>query len=320
MRDALLVVGNGLAMDLRSYAGPNLAAWDTREPLRWDLTHPLLDVGLRDLFPRAFAALSAAAVVTDFDRMQTVLQKKNVGGIVHEEVELRHYLVMAYSMYQLAVDALDVSSWQWSAFFARIAPRVSCLFSLNYDTTAENLLRAAGQRPHWPGIELSDWERRVEPWRPRPTVAVVKPHGSINFRASEWIMDPETVTYPIHVWFSDNDMPFNRCYRPHWLKPRVAADVVIPTEDSRFRRFQWIQPGFEWLRSHVPQASECYIIGVSYAACDRADIDQVLDALVPGVRVVVADPYPSAALIEKLEGEGHAVEVWTEGPPSAAMR
>lgn len=315
MRDTLLVVGNGMAIDLRAALHPALDGWNTSSPIQWDLVHPRYQKELWTLFPHAVAALRTAQEGTDFERMQAILREIPKNEFPYVEVELRHYLVMAFSMYQLAVDRVDLSAWRWTRFITDIAARLRGVVSLNYDTTAEDLVRKTGQRTYFPGVQLTEWERRIEQYRSRPSVAVIKPHGSVDFRAGDGTI-AISVEYPLQNWLSDNDLWLNKCYRQHWLDPRVAADVVIPTEISRFRDFQWARPQQEWIRSNAAKVQECYVIGFSYADCDRPDVDAVFERLPKGARIVIADPFPAKALVEKLEGAGHQPEIWESAPPA----
>lgn len=313
MRDVLVLAGNGLAIDLRHHVDGPLDDWNTSEPLQWDLSHPDYDTALWDLFPYARAALSETAGASDFERMKSVLRHAQEQDCPHAVIELRHYLVMAFSMYQLHVDTLDIQSWRWATFLSHLGPRLAGIFSLNYDTTIERLVRLSGQRTFSTGLQLTPWELQIEALRSKPEVAVVKPHGSIDYRSGDGTISMEAV-YPLQNWLWDNDLWLNRCHREHWLRPRIGADVVIPTEVSRFRNFQWVKPGNAWLRRQGRQIRECYIAGIGYGECDRPEINVALDSLSVGTRIVIANPSCPPALVEHLEVKGHVVEHWPDGP------
>lgn len=314
MRDSLLIAGNGLAIALRQHIGKTLADWDTRAPLRWQLVHPRYDVDMWELFPHAHAALGEVPDGSDFDRMSEVLRKSRYLEEPYGVQDLRHYLAMAFAMYQLHVDTLDLRSWPWQIFLDGIADRLVGVLSFNYDTTAEDAVRRAGQRLVSIGTQLAPWEAELNRLAVRPGIGLGKPHGSIHYRTGDGTI-AMAVDYPLTNLFIDNDLWLNRCYRPDWLKPRVTADIVIPTEVSRFRDFQWVKPVNEWIRQCGSQVRTCYIVGLSYAECDRPEINVALSTMAKGTRIVVADPQPSAALMTYLDELGLSVTHWPDLPP-----
>lgn len=293
--EMLLLVGNGLSMDLRQQFPEHLAEWHTGRPLSWELVHPELNRPLKELFPAAYDALVGYAG-TDFERMTKLLEDEDSESKC-PVVELRHYLVMAFSMYQRAVDQLPLSQWQWWQFIRGNRDRISGIVSFNYDLVVERLAARAGIRLFTEGVP-DDCPALFDELRPHKAL-LWKPHGSLDYRPTKnSIVMPST--YPLMNWAFDNDLPLERFPSPEWTVPRIEADVVVPTESSRYRHFQWVVPGEQVVRAQGRRWGVCVIVGISYAPCDREEIDIVLTSLPQGAQVVVVDPSPSADLLQRL--------------------
>ena len=312
----LLIVGNGLSMDMRDHFHERLSEWDTSCPLSWDLMHPELGRPLADLFPEAFAVLQHEdSRSSDFDRMTRLVESEGtLRG--HAVVELRHYLVMAFSMYQRVVDGLPLENWRWFRFMQENMHRISGIVSLNYDLVAERIANRAGIKLLTCGPQFMP-SLAFDPVRKHTTI-MWKPHGSIDYRPSHNSIVMKT-TYPLPNWAYDNNLPLEWCPRPEWTMPRIEADVVVPTEASRYREFQWVVPGERWVRSEGARWNVCVIVGMSYANCDREEIDIILCSLPPSAKVFVVDPKPSADLRRRLDGLGLEVTCLPE-PPTLVQR
>lgn len=305
-----MLVGNGFSMDLRAHFELELDEWDTRSPLAWGLVHPEYRKPLRDLFPRAFQALDGFDG-SDFERM-TKLVESDGSLDAFPVVELRHYLVMAFSMYQRVVDSLPLDEWRWWPFFDDNSDRLGGIVSLNYDLVVERLVARAGVPWVTPGIPdfpdqwlMSARQQRAFLW---------KPHGSLDYRPTRGQIEGLRHSYPLRNLVRDNDMSLERVSRNEWTRPRLQADVVVPTERSRYRNFQWVSPGEQWIHATGSRWSTCVIVGLSYAPCDREEIDVVLTSLPKGAEVFVVDPSPNSDLIERLQQLGLVVSC-TQVPP-----
>lgn len=308
--NVLMLIGNGLSMDLRQTFRSELEAWHTACPLSWDLEHPELGLPLRKLFPVAFKAL-AKYPGNDFDRMTALL---DVEGSMegHPVVELRHYLVMAFSLFQREVDRLPLQNWRWWKFFHENSHRISTIVSFNYDLVAERTASRAGIRPITLGMP-EPLPMPFDGFRHR-TSYLWKPHGSVDYRPGKGgIVIP--ATYPLMNWVVDNNVQLEWCPPDEWTLPRIEADVVVPTEVSRYRHFQWVVPGERWVRRNGKAWDTCVIVGISYAACDREEIDIVLNSLPSTAEVFVVDPSPSGALLQQLEQLKLSVTC-TQEPPN----
>src|SRR5450830_648039 len=300
-RGLLLIVGNGLSMDLAQQFPLSLSKWPTSSPLKWEVVHPELGRPFAELFPRAFAALgNAPSASSDFERMTRLVAVLDTYSS-QEVVELRHFLVMAFSMYQRVVDRLQMDEWRWFRFMQENAPRLGGIVSLNYDLVVERIASMAGVGLGTPALPQPS-SSPFDGFRGHKAV-IWKPHGSIDYRPDRNAIVMPT-TYPISNWFIDPDLPLEWCPKSEWTIPRVSADVVVPTESSRYRHFQWVTPGEQWMRARRGQWDVCVIVGVSYAECDREEIDVALCALPRGAAVFVVDPSPSAALLRRLDELG----------------
>src|SRR5579864_2962955 len=142
-----LVVGNGLALDLHQ-SQPGLKSWNPSNPLRWDIRapgHP--DRQLLDYLPRFREQIDLARdgtrAVPDFEIFRKVaegLACRNDFDSCVTVAEMRHFLAIAYSAFQLEVDKLDLISWPWQQFLRSLSKRLTVVVSFNYELVLERLL------------------------------------------------------------------------------------------------------------------------------------------------------------------------------------
>lgn len=293
--NVILVIGNGISIDLRNHFFEELGHLDSSSPLGWNLRHPELGNDLKGLFPRAFSALENTTG-TDFEKMQELLMREGALDAL-PVLEIRHYLVMAYSLYQRQVDRLPLQNWRWAKFFRDYREIICGMVSFNYDLVAERVAARAGMRIL--SVGMPEPLRQPLDGLRHYDMYVWKPHGSINYRPDARSIVTET-SYPLPHQIYDNDLPLEWCPARQWTTPRVEADLVIPTEASRYRQFQWVAPGENWARSTGGLRDACVIVGMSYAECDREEVDLILESISRKAQFVVVDPNPSNSLLDKL--------------------
>jgi hypothetical protein len=314
--DLVLIVGNGVSIDLRHFADPRLADWNTSSPLGWQVDHPEYARPLRELFPHMFDALhNCDPTLSDFAKMTEVVTGGAPRGADIAVIELRHYLVMAFSLYQREVERLDMRTWRWVEFLRLNRHHIAGIISFNYDLVVERAARTAGIRLCT--LEPRERVKRVLDVAREHEAILWKPHGSIDYRPSSGSIYAGEPVYPLKNRIDLNNLGLEWCPEPDWTKPRVEADVVIPTEYSRYRTYQWVAPGEDWVRRAAPNLSACVIAGMGYEPYDRHEVDLVLESLPKSAKIVVANPVPPPALVHAIKGLGLAF-VCVDGPAGIA--
>ena len=122
-----LIIGNGLVIDLRSFLKPSLKNWNPQKPLGWELFTPgKPDIPLLESLPYFAKTIEETKQeegdLSDFDMFERILQRltdiipknhKEAFEKAAAEEEMRHFLSIAYSHFQLKVDSCDTSGWPW---------------------------------------------------------------------------------------------------------------------------------------------------------------------------------------------------------------
>jgi hypothetical protein len=296
-----LVVGNGLTLSLRAHAHPMLDAWNPSEPLKWCAAsgQPLLQH-----FPRFADALGdTLSTDTDFARLQQVAAKAaRTPNFV--ATELRHFLALAYSVFDTRVAAVprrDLLSWGWSKYFDVIRDGLEIVVSFNYDLVLERVFD-----------ELRIPFRRFGLTDERHGVPILKPHGSIDFESARSL--GLTPTWPITIETDLVDAPLMRLSAPDREQARCHPELVPPNEASRIANFQWVAPGFEKFRARADALDQIILLGHSYADVDRPEIDRLLSYVTTQSRVVIANRTPPEDLVVRARELGHDVALWCPGP------
>jgi hypothetical protein len=314
MKRIMMIVGNGLSIGLRNWVTPQLEKWNPQLPLQWDLCTPgKPQVNLIQSLPQFYEVISSLRQkepnLSNFDIFKRSLQLTNCGSSqsfnqAMLEAEMRHFLAIAYSHFQLQVDRIDLNSWPWFKWISTYGKFVQGVVSLNYDLVLESCMLQAGVSVRRLGIgsEMTG-------------VPILKPHGSIDFDI-QGITCP--VDYPMKNIILRNDCPLRCLKRVELLEPRTEADIVLPNEYSSQLDYQWIKPGYDWFRLIGHQITHCIIIGISYWNCDRAEIDYILSSLSPRTKVIVANPSPPPYQMSKLRKRFHRVKIWRNGPEELA--
>jgi hypothetical protein len=313
-----LIVGNGLSLDLVHAARPALDAWDTRSPLSWDLRGKENGAPVLHALPKLSAAIAeeraATPNATDFNLLERVLRRTKAErpadgpdeGWRSTAWELRHFLVWAYAAFQAAVDACFPARWRWVDWLAAHRQSLTMAVSLNYDLTLEAALEHA----------RISYGRTAIPTE-RGALAVLKPHGSIDFTPDPGLVHSVDGARGAFVIFTGCDVPQAVLGRDEWAELRQEVSVVAPSETSVSTNYQWVRPGYERFRGLAPTWSHCVIVGVSYWECDRPELNRLLEAFRPGTTVIVVGPDPSKDLMMYLASRGLTVRTWWEKGPKA---
>lgn len=315
MRNILLIVGNGLSMDLRKWASPQLEEWNPQYPLQWDVNTPgNSEVPFLESLPLLTAVITSLRQdnpdISDFDIFKRGLQlTKDNGAPLFSQLmlaaEMEHYLAVAYSHFQLEVDKININSWPWLKWLNTYGKNVQGVVSFNYDLVLESALNQSGVSVARFGVksEVSG-------------VPTLKPHGSIDFR-TEGISAP--MGYPLKNIFRKNNSPLKTLEKNELLEPRLEVNIVLPNEYSPQLNYQWVKPGYDWVRSAGPRFTHCIIAGLSHWDCDRSEIDFLINSLSSRTKLIVANPSPPHYLMSILRKKfEHKVKVWRNGPEDFA--
>lgn len=316
MKSILMIVGNGLSMDLRDWAKPQLENWNPAMPLQWDLYTPgNLDVPWLQSLPQFERIISSLRQETqdmpDFDIFEKSLHLANRNCALFNPLplleaemrlvaEMQHFLAIAYSYFQIQVDKINLSSWPWVKWFNAYGKNIRGAVSFNYELVLESALRQTC-------VSVQRFGLKSE----LIGIPVLKPHGSIDFETAG-IRSP--AKYPMGAPRLRNDFPIKLLERAKLLKPRIEADIVLPYEYSTQLNYQWVKPGYNWFRSNGNTFTHCIIVGLSYWSYDRPEIDCLLDSLSNETKLIVANIDPPSDLMNKLRKEFSDVKVWENGP------
>jgi hypothetical protein len=325
-RRVLLVVGNGVTLDLVfSHARNELGSWNTGQPLSWNLSTPgMPSVPLLESFPRLARALGAPdvqAARTDFDRFAILSNRVNAdrtsgpsfpgaegggGDYGYLKTQLRVFLLVAFSQFQAQMERVDLHTWAWVSWLHSMRGRLAEVISLNYEKVIERAIDAAGLLPHM-----------AQPCGPPSpgTVAVYKPHGSIDFEPTGVVISAENMFPFGERWgVQDIDTPVRRVPRSRLLEGRFGSDIVLPAEYSKLGAFQWVRPCYAAMPERFERVRYCVTAGISYWNEDREELDAIMAALPDAAEIVIANPNPPPDLIQRLESIGRPYRVWKHGP------
>lgn len=327
-QDTILIVGNGLSISLRSAFSDNLSGWDTSSPLSW--TVPNLSAGDGSLLTAlpAFNQLLAhyrteKPEQSDFEAFRDVMTSIAMRTARHQgadserdlhvraDVEMRHYLAIAFSYYQMAVWQLDISKWEWARVLSQVGPRLRGLVSFNYDLVAEHALHVVGHPARPLGVGT------IRPGK----FGGFKPHGSISYD-----IDPELFRafrpdrYPPATYMFRSSYPQKEVPHKSLLRVRHSATIVVPGEANIYGDLPWSLHGWRWLRAIADGTERCVLAGLSYWEVDRPEIDRTLDMLPRSCRITVVNPYPPASLLQSLADRFENVRVLDRPDADTVLR
>lgn len=277
------------------------------------------------------ATRDTTSFASDFELIQSLLEDVPVTDREHPELlgldsrllDLRHFLALAYSTYQLAIDSASMERWRWRHWLERYRKSMHVALSWNYDLVLERAL-ARNRTPFFhPGA--GGWpEWRREP-RGQHGLPVCKPHGSIHFapdgfelrNAMEADGPFEPVDYPRGTEAALLDAPQRTLRDDELMTVRTIADIVLPGEYNRFgQHLSWMRLATRYFRHFSAEADTLVLLGFSFGEPDRAEFAQAMSWVTRFRRAIVVDPNPSEALLDFLSSRSEHLEVWRDGPRS----
>lgn len=315
-----LIVGNGISLSFREYAGNSLSDWNTNFPLSWNIPTPnqpekLLLENLPK-FRDALEQIPKLPYVNDFPLFRLLYEaaKKrapnNNNGIILDDamIEARHYLVNAFSRFQVIANQVDPSNWSWIKWLSHHRNCIVGATSFNYDLILETAMRK---------IELPYHRFLVN--EKLEGVTVLKPHGSIDFafpniRAAD---DDKTLApncYPLPIYCENCDFPATLMPIEDILKPRLVSNIVLPIEASQYTRLAWIRNGFDWWKNNAPSMTHVVVAGLSYQPCDRSEIDWLLSQVPRTASGVLVNEKPNEELLSFMRNRFVNVDIHGREP------
>lgn len=329
MRDTLLLVGNGLAMDFCAHAPGmphpsrpldyNLTTPGTGLPLNAtfsELQHEIVRLrasspGIKD-FSLIEAVRSLPKVIMD-DRLFGTPAWRQRQREMHArelvESQLRLHLTHAYTHFTERVDNTEVGTWKWFSWLRDNSERLHTIVSFNYDLLMESALGGI--------VSLRYLVKSGGIFGLNPEVVVFKPHGSVNFEFAENLVGGlnRSTLYASKNVFSLWNVPIRILDRSELDQQRLSADIVLPSEASAIRRFQYIDPGYRYLRHTRGDIKRCIIIGLSYWKCDQPEIDEILGNLPSNVDFEICNPQAPPEMVRYLSARTGRAPLMTDGTP-----
>lgn len=288
-RQKLLLIGNGLTIDLWKIFLKESSTKNPAKPLDWDIPwgcKQFIDV-LPHFKKRVLEIKEDCPKISDFDLFNKISSSTNQDKKV--STEARHYLAIAYSQFQQWIDSLDIKKWEWLKRIDGLRNEIKTIVSFNYELLVEAILGKLGILFRRFGI--SEEENGIP---------ILKPHGSIDFSLDQKSINVRPV-YPLNTFADLNNSPIRALPKTELLQPRVEADIVLPQEYSPYLKYQWVKPGYEHLKTIAEDITCCEIIGLSYEIQDRVEINFILDSLNINTKIIISNPNPPKELIEYLQ-------------------
>ena len=164
--------------------------------------------------------------------------------------------------------------------------KLSYIISFNYELVLENALKKANI-PY----------RRVGLYEEDKGIAILKPHGSIDF---DVLGINVPLSLPINSYKDRNDMPIRKIEENNLITRRCECDIILPLEESYQKEYQWIKPGYDELSKYGNQIDNLIICGMSYWECDKEEIDYILDSTSKDAFITIVNKVENPELIKKI--------------------
>lgn len=296
MNRILLIVGNGLSIDLYQYLKLDI---DPSSPFLFDVPDPFdSSKKLLDTLTRVKDMIKPYPNTRDFDIIQNFVRnyQKNNEEDQWKHCELRYYLALAYSYANdILLDRWE-KDWRWEVWINKNYNNIVGVISLNYDLVLETTLNKLSLRYYRIGSTEED----------NPTgILIFKPHGSCDFDISNRAISVPPQLRLKRLTFL-NEFIINGRGRVEpvseekLLEPRTEADIVLPLEFSPQTQLTWVRQGYETVRQIAKTVDTCIILGISYQPCDRREINSIIDNIPANTKIQLINPKPNAEFEGKL--------------------
>jgi len=287
MDRALLIVGNGLSINLYEHLGLTI---HPSYPFSFNVpSAPGSRRRLLDELPCLSEMLASNPEVEDYAIIHDFVQHYRRDNKQDElrHAELRQYLSLAYSHASILLLGQWRTSWRWGAWLRNHCSRLAGVVSFNYDLVPEIALNRAALSFHRLGTPEEDVPNGIP---------VFKPHGSCDFDMGEGFVGGYTPFKAIGIL---NNRIINGRGRvsvvpSHRLsQARFEADIVLPFEESQQTRLLWVQQGYKTVFRIAQTVDALIVLGLSYHPCDRPEIDSLISQVPPGAEAWLVNPTPN---------------------------
>ncbi|WP_117168582.1 hypothetical protein [Paraliobacillus sediminis] len=311
-RRLVILAGNGLSVDLIKYLHLEL---DTSAPLK-SFHNPNIkfDPFINKLDSIKHKLMPLSHTQSDFDAMNEFLNyghwKKHDQ---QNESDLRKFLALSYSTFQLEMDKYNLVQWPWTLWMQRYRKDIVGLISFNYDLILENAFRQA--------YPIRGYHR-VGTQNEKGGVPFFKPHGSIDFELPESDTASSSTTNGNQIHDAKENRFVTTISYHDVEKFRIQPDLIPPTQKNYHIGRAWIQDLFESYSNCVQSSyvNTFVIVGHAFGLADRKEIHYFISELPKGCSFYIVNPSFNSEAIQELvsfiESNGHIVVVTRRyGPP-----
>nr|WP_295763711.1 hypothetical protein [uncultured Intestinibacter sp.] len=296
-KNICLVIGNGFNISARNYLKDTNQELElnTADFFNWEI-ESISKKGecLIDDFPILKKYLDKVEYEKSFEKVQELndfaskILKENLDDNEANILicELKYYITIAFSNFQIEFQKKDISQWSWVRVLKLMKDKLSYIISFNYELVLENALKKANI-PY----------RRVGLYEEDKGIAILKPHGSIDF---DVLGINVPLSLPINSYKDRNDMPIRKIEENNLITRRCECDIILPLEESYQKEYQWIKPGYDELNKYGNQIDNLIICGMSYWECDKEEIDYILDSTSKDAFITIVNKVENPELIKKI--------------------
>lgn len=260
--------------------------WDSQAPLSWDIPCPHTGQRFLDSLPRLSQVMANNRSYSDFDIFKATLNAPDF----LTTLEARHYLTIAFSHYSIAqIQQFEQNlDWNWYRWIKAHSGNIAGALSLNYDLLLETVLRKVRKESYSFQVNHHGYG-----------IPLVKPHGSVDFEITPNSIS-YTPTYPLRNFVDLNDTGVIKLGQHDLLSARRQALCIVPNEANKYIGYQWVNPANQALKQVLRDCTHCIFVGISYFECDQREIDDIIDSLPDAAQVVIANPTPPPAMLDKI--------------------
>ncbi len=297
MKRILLIVGNGLSIDLWKYLGLDI---DPSSPFSFEVPYSFDNAKkLLEELTRVRNLIESHPTLTDFEIIQDFITNYQKTDQKHKWIhcELRQYLSLAYSYANNNLLHSWKKGWRWEQWLRKYHGRIAGIVSFNYDLTIETVLEQSSFRYYRMGSSEED---------DIIGIPIFKPHGSCDFDISGRFisMPPQSRLgnlTSLNDYVNNGRGRIEIVLKERLSEPRTESDIVLPFEFSPQTQLTWVRQGYEAVNKIAKTADSCIIIGISYQPCDRSEIDSIVDAVPINAEIQFIDPMRNVDLVTKLK-------------------
>lgn len=300
-----LVVGNGFSISFGYFSGL-VDELNSQEPITWDVTCPSTGGAFLASLHRLETLYKLNSEKPHFDVFKLALDESYCNSIGLDSfktaLESRHFLTIAFSMYSQRQRELFSTDWAWFRWLKLHRDEITAAFSLNYDLLLETALDRLNREYYSLQVNHHGYG-----------IPLVKPHGSVDFEIT-----PNSIcytpNYPLNNFVDLNDTGIIKLEEHELMSPRRQALCIVPNEANKYASYQWVAPANQLFEGKLKDSEYCLFIGISYFECDRAELDKIIDSLPKDCVIIVANPFPPKAFIDKISDRPYIVWDNPEGP------